>query len=105
MNEPLIRVTIYALAAFGFAYIIGFSKISLPFREWLEIFGRRFAPARWLLALIECPACVGFWWGVALANTPWALALGSGTAFERSIGHGLVTTALNLLLAKAVGLI
>jgi hypothetical protein len=72
---------VYTLAAFGFAFIIGFSKISLPFRQWLsnnieqqdcpvgEACTRlELRPAqricRWLLALLECPACLGFWTGL-----------------------------------------
>lgn len=58
---------IYTLAAFGFAYVIGHAKISLPIRTLLqpeESDKSLFAVLRWwILMLLECPACVGFWLG------------------------------------------
>lgn len=83
---------LYVLASFGLAFVIGYSKISFPLRAWL---GRitslyladddkieagastgysrsvRFL-ARWLLSLLECPACLAFWFGVAATFTPIA---------------------------------
>ena len=81
---------LYSAAAFGLAYIVGHSKISLAFRKammpnpparmlalppaeleattedemYAELSGidkARF----WLVTFIECPACGGFWVGLA----------------------------------------
>lgn len=80
---------IYLLAAFGLAYIVGHSTISLPFRVWLGGVPEKFAnplsfdtpdgaPAKpgalgpfgdFMCAMIECPACFGFWIGVTAALT------------------------------------
>lgn len=63
---------LFVLASFGFAFVVGYSKISLPLREWLAhissldlIANPTWAKVstRWLLALLECPACVSFWLG------------------------------------------
>jgi len=51
----------HAFAAFGLALIAGFARISLPIRIWLfhhwGIFGK------YLVELMECPICFGFWEG------------------------------------------
>lgn len=80
---------LYVFASFGIAFGLGYAKISLPLRNWLarisdlhlvgdkietaELIGYpklvRFA-ARWLLALLECPACVAFWLGLISVWTP-----------------------------------
>lgn len=91
---------LYVFASFGVAFALGYSKISLPLRERLDIIGTtpidwsqfktpnevprdrvisiaekilevglRF-PARWLLALLECPACLAFWLGAASTLMP-----------------------------------
>lgn len=87
MNLPLL----YVFASFGLAFVLGYSKISLPFRQWLShaSFLRldddkietanaigypkpiRFA-ARWFLSLLECPACLAFWFGAGAIFTPIA---------------------------------
>lgn len=53
---------VISIAAFGTAYIAGHAKISLFIRQWL--FDTKFKPFRYLVELIECPACLGFWLGV-----------------------------------------
>lgn len=93
----------FAFAAFGFAYIVGHSKISLPFRMTLDpVSGTmRFRFVRtWLLALIECPACLGFWQGLlfgALVRPTW-------NPYHWSV-LALITCATNLILAKVTGLL
>lgn len=74
----MISLVIYTVAAFGLAYIVGFSKISLPVRNWIDpgvpkivSFAELFR--RFVLSLIECPACFGFWigfWFAAYVPTP-----------------------------------
>jgi len=103
------------LAAFGLAYIVGHSKISLSFRLLL---GGRPAddptqyspPARpeilplipvagpWLVDLLECPACFGFWEGF----------IGSfvlGQAFEAAVLAGCAVAGSNFILGRATRLI
>jgi hypothetical protein len=80
---------LYVFASFGFAFVLGYSKITAPLRIWLDhaSFLRldddkietanaigypkpiRFL-CRWLLALLECPACLAFWLGAGAAFTP-----------------------------------
>lgn len=77
---------LYVFASFGFAFVLGYSKISLPLRSWLATYEKQTqlpwgdkwidnpkvlrALVRWLLALLECPACVGFWLGLGSILTP-----------------------------------
>ena len=71
-------LVVFFLANFGFAYIVGFSKISAPLREWLAPYMRENDPTElapgalnaaqwWLTSLLECPACVGFWFAGLLS--------------------------------------
>jgi Protein of unknown function (DUF1360) len=73
---------LYVFASFGLAFVLGYAKISLPLRKFLaraaqpyegpDLGGRVFSlVARWLLALLECPACVAFWLGLASVMTPF----------------------------------
>jgi hypothetical protein len=73
----------YFAAAFGLAYIVGHSAISVGFRRWLGGTPLRMvgsgADAKWepakpgalgpfgdfICSLVECPACFGFWIGLA----------------------------------------
>lgn len=68
------ELLIYSFCAYGLAYIVGESKISLPLRMWIEPPSVRDAKVSWLiqcfdsirlvvLSLIECPACFGTWVG------------------------------------------
>lgn len=49
---------IYTIAALGFVYIVGHSVASKAIREWL------YDRVPVLVALLECPACLGFWIGL-----------------------------------------
>jgi hypothetical protein len=121
----------YLLAAFGLAFIIGHSKISLPFRRMLGGTpalpanplsfefpeGRPGVPGKFgplgdfLCELIECPACFGFWIGftngililagVNLFNIE--LAPGEPSRFL-PIVLGCITSGVNFLGARATGL-
>lgn len=105
----MLNWALYLIGAFGLAYIVGHSVISLPLRialsglpEMRDEDGRvlrgripgKIGPlGDFLGALIECPACFGFWEGVAasviifappepgwLARIGWALAVGCITS-------------------------
>ena len=63
---------VYTVSAFGLAYIVGHSKISLPFRQaWadtsMNVTGVSYALRTFILDLVECPACFGFWIGLGAA--------------------------------------
>lgn len=88
---PLLPIV---FVCFGLAYIVGHARVSLPIREAVAqagVFGRVF------VELLECPACFGFWEGVALAfvlhRVPLLFILGCFTA------------ATNLILGRYCGLI
>lgn len=102
-------IVIFAFAAFGLAYVIGYSKITLEIREWLaepvEYLntkvtdahgpgleqGTAYRPpllaARWLLALMECPACLG-----------WHIGFWASIVIERQANSGFLNALLNALL-------
>ncbi len=131
---------LYLLGAFGLAYIVGHSVISLPFRTWLGGTPEKQLPSPgnftnsttprpghiepakpgalgafgdFLCSLIECPACFGFWCGVAVGllgmiSLPpdWAL---NGGFFVRWIGWpialGCITAGSNFGLSRLTRLI
>lgn len=89
----MIPLVIHTFAAFGLAFVVGFSRISLGFREWVA------ARSVWGIALLECPACVSYhfgWIAVAVGVAP--------DSFPRTIFGaitcGFFTCATSLLLAK-----
>lgn len=114
----MITVILYLLANFGFAYIVGFSKISVGARELLDpgvalIDGRpKFksvgqAVRYWLLSLLECPSCIGFWTGGAsgvllVPNIIPPLWTQPQAMF---VFFGCVVAGSNLLCARAARLI
>lgn len=69
------NVIVYLFAVLGFAYVIGQSRISLPFRILLAGAegNRAFAFRQWLVNLVECPSCASFW--VGLLAGPFLLSL------------------------------
>ena len=106
----------YSLAAFGLAYIVGHSSISLPFRMLMDPGENITTPPQafraFLLMLLECPACFGFWTG-ACAGLLHAYAVGSWMPESLVVlpkplfilGLGLYTTGSNYLLARLTKLI
>ncbi len=119
MNEVL-PLTIYVFCAFGLAYIVGHAVVTRGLREWAYGWGiwRRLVrvdttaaikpgsttrepslyPLRWLVILIECPSCCGFWEGLAVG---WYLWHAAGPA----VIAGLYTTSTNFFIGRATGLI
>jgi hypothetical protein len=89
---------VYIVAAFGIAYVFGFALITKRAREIMF----SFAPTRWLVLLIECPACFGFWIGilaVMLDVVPFTLLDYNGLQWA------FFTSGSNLILAKLTKLI
>lgn len=57
----MISLFITTLACFGLAFAAGHAHISLAPRRWLA---KRGFLGRWIVELVECPACLGFWLGL-----------------------------------------
>lgn len=120
MIEPL-----FLLAAFGLAWIVGFSTISLPMRKWLGGFEQDVVvkqldgsvhavvekvPGHWgalgpfLCKMIECPGCIGFHMG-------WVYALGyaNGAGEPVKIGKlvfaGAAVAGSNFILGRLTRII
>ena len=106
----------YSLAAFGLAYIVGHSSISLPVRMLMDPGEELKTPSQalrsFLLMLAECPACFGFWTG-AVAGMLYAFGLGSWMPAHQVelprplfvLFLALYTTGSNYLLARLAKLI
>jgi len=93
---------VYCLAAFGLAFIVGSSKITLRMRNAIAPLpkaDRTLANGlrRFFIELIECAACFGFWEGLAALYFFSALV-------PRWWILPLLTSGVNLLLAKIAGL-
>lgn len=105
------QLLFYAIAAFGLAYIIGFSTITLPLRialggesgstatRPLLTVGRFGKPGEFICSLIECPACFGFWTGL-IAGLFWP-----GHPWYAAFGLALFTSGSNFILGRATRLI
>ena len=122
-----IDLTIYLVGAFGFAYIAGHSTISLPLRATLggipaeksidengrervtryAIPGALGRAGEWLVSLIECPACLGFWFGLGAAVIGFAESTRPGWLHLGlwSIWWGLLTSGSNFILGRFTRLI
>lgn len=91
----------YTLAAFGLAFVLGHAKVSLGLRGFVhENLGWI---GRFLVELIECPACLGFWIGLCYGFLFHPPFVPPGT-------HGVVVLALatagsNFILGRKSGLI
>lgn len=107
MTALVLWFVVYTIAAFGFAYALGFSHISLPLRFWLGDLIGTSRIAVWTLRLVECPACVGWhigFWGTWLAgwlNVQWLF----GRGFFIALLAAFYTCGTNLLLARVMGLV
>jgi hypothetical protein len=88
---------VYSFAAFGLAYIAGHARISLPIRQAWQDAGL----SAFLLELVECPACFGFWIGVGA--TVAAIWLGADTPLVALLPF--YTSGSNYVLGRATGLI
>jgi hypothetical protein len=92
----------YALVAYGLYYIVGASKISLPFRTAIDpgmpLRNVVDACRSLFITLIECAPCSGFWIGVAgslLVRIQPLEQLFQPTDAWRWLLYGIFTTATN----------
>ncbi len=102
----MIQLVVYSVASFGLSFIVGHSKISLPFRTLVdpgEIRTFNDSLRAWFLMLLECPACLGFhsglWFGFFI-GIPGVMDPGWATGGVLA----LFWTATNLFLASVTGL-
>jgi len=86
---------IHTFAAFGIAFVIGYSKITYGIRVALDE-GNGFS--HWILSLMECPACLGFWIGFMTAQA-------KGLGWVISFAIGFYTAGTNFVIGRATGLI
>ena len=93
-----LALAFYTLAAFGLAYILGHSRITLYTRTRLAALGWF---SRWMVELVECPACLGTWLGFA-AGFFWPHLAPLGWA---PLALALWTCGANYLLGRATGLL
>lgn len=103
---PLASLIVYMLASLGLAYIVGHSKVTFRFRSWWSRWYHDWYPMApadgdpWLLQMLECPACFGFWTGLAASviglvpfETRWS-----------ALAWALFTAGSNFLLGRITGL-
>lgn len=113
----MMLIMFYTVVAFGLAYCLGASKLSLLWRSPLAALAKAGrlagtdplklvsgAVAAFFLALIECPACTGFWIGVAFARHDLARELLGGSLWITGWLWGFWTVATNLILARLAGI-
>jgi len=94
-------LALWFLACFGFAFSVGHSKISLPFREWLAQRGSQ--TAAWFLAFVECPACVSFWCGL-LGGMLYVEPIAAVPRWLWAFELAFATCAVSFILAAVTGL-
>jgi hypothetical protein len=92
---PLALALSMCLACYGLAWVVGQSHLTLPLRQYLSIAPR--GPRRFLLTLMECVGCFGFWEG-------FALGLFLSRTLLLAVVLGFAVSASNLILDAAVSL-
>lgn len=110
-------LVVYTFAAFGLAYTISDAVITRAIREWLwrvlishEAFVKakekgEEPPVPFLLQLIECPACLGFWIGLLVGLGFGLYVPGNTPPGGVAIVLAFYTTGTNFMLARYTGLI
>jgi hypothetical protein len=100
----VIALFVFTFSAFGLAYVLGHSMITKAVREYLfDLAESYFPPAKWLVLLVECPACLGFWIGFVsglLGPTGYAEPL----ATVPPLALGCYVAGTNFVLGRATGL-
>lgn len=90
-------LVLYSLVAFGLWYVLGASSLLAPLRDWAN----EKRAAKLVIEMIECPACAGFWIGLAASNWGLGIALHPLPLWASA---SLGTCATNLLLSRFAGL-
>lgn len=94
---------LYAITAIGLAAIVGWAEISWPVRRAIATLG---APGVFLVRLLECPVCFGFWTGVVAGPlfNPIDLPVLSMGPVMHALITGIFTAGTNLILGRLGGL-
>lgn len=78
MSDDLIVIFIVALIGFRASRAIAMDDVGRPIRDWTVKFrGRkpRSRPRTWLVGLMQCPHCIGFWLTLAIGLVVSAIML------------------------------
>lgn len=100
----------WSFVAFGVAYVVGHSKISLAWRNPLMVarIGAKSPGSRALagvvLTLIECPACLGFWEGLVGYHLGQRWLVPPDLVLPAA-SFAFFTLVTNLILARVTGLL
>ncbi len=100
----MISLALYFLAAFGAAYIVGHSVISAPIRSFVG--GPIDKPRAYfglVVALVECPACLGTWIGLAVGGLHPDLFLQSSSVTGALVA-ACATAGVNFIAGSMTGL-
>lgn len=99
----MLPLLFWFLAAFGLCYVVGHARVSLPFRQRLGDVAeaKQWRAMLWFVELIECPACLGFWLG--LAGGWFMPTLVPAPVPCAAFTLGLATCASGYILGRATG--
>jgi hypothetical protein len=100
----ILALFIYTIAAFGCTYVLGHSVASRHVREVLWEAGAIAPMWRWLVMLIECPACLGFWIGLFVGGACAPLWPGENPLILAAVIGAFYTSGSNFLLGRLTGL-
>lgn len=101
-----VALFIYSVAAFGVAYAIGHSKLTLSLRNQLaRETNDGSTVAYYALTLMECPACLGFWVGLGAGTSSLLFGLPWDCLFLVLPVAGFYTCGINFILGRATRLI
>ena len=100
----MLSLFVWLLAAFGLAYIVGHSVISLPVRLYLA--GTEEVPgvSPGIVTLLECPACFGTWCG-AIAGAFAPQWFGTDSTWLGCALGACMTCGANYCLGRATGIL
>ena len=101
--ELAISYLVYFLAAFGLAFVVGFSTLTQPLRDAL-FFGKS-SWGKLLCKLFECPGCLGVWVGFLAGVVEFVPNVFGKSRLAFAVALGLATCGLNMILAAACGLL
>ncbi len=102
------ELLLFTVANFGLAFVVGHSKISMPLRMLIDpgrIDSMAKAARAWLIMLLECPACLGFWGGGLYAHfTGYSFGF-PAAGFLATLGFALYACGANFLLSALSGML
>ena len=97
----MLALAFYVLAVFGFCFAVGHAGVSQGVRESMAYWQRPLTD--WLLALVQCPACLGFWVGLGTGAVHPALVPFELVWPLAALALGFFTCGANYVLGVATG--